>query len=469
MKNKYFIIFCFCFFISFLFFNKTVRAEKTDINFYNQNYSVGWYLGTGVYYSILQLFKPNQTYIRKAYFKTTDYGATTTPNSYCKNKTAYLAECLSSDCFSRNIIGTSTFTVSPEIIIDFGENINVIQGNLYAIFIYYGSDLSGCNISSNILLNNDCSSTNGNDDSCYYNTSYYKSYTTTQPTLFFTNTLFKTTYDENNYNINFTPYTSSGGMDNNGTYKDFDFWQLDGNNTGTTTQLTLQLEYKKFGDDFSTTDFMSFNPFISELPIRISLPKTTPLLNGYYTATATIVAFYETSLEYLDYDVINFYINNVNGSSTFPFEEMTFFSNDTYEHICDDVATSSGSYYDDFRYGIECGFRKIIYYVIYPSDKSVNNITKAYGTLKKQFPFSAYFGLTDTINESVATTTTNNNGSFKIPFITSTGSYYMLPLLSSTSLPNLIGETNSTLFRNSLTWFMWLGVAFLIFLTFKKI
>lgn len=469
MKNKKILIFVFLFSISFLFFNKKVFAEKTDVDFYDNNYNTGWYLAFGNYQSGLQLFKPNQPYIQKVYFKTRDYYNSLTPNSYCQNQTALLAECLSSDCFSRNIIATSTFTLSPETIIDFGTNINVIQGGLYAIYFYYNNIFPSCNISTHLLLNYGCNSTNGQDDSCYYNTGYYKSFSTVQPTLFFTNTIFKTTYDENNINIDFTPYTSAGGMDDYGSYKDFDFWQLDGNNSGTTTQLSLQIEYQKFGDDEKITDYMSFNPFVSNYPIRISMSKSEPLLNGFYTATATIVAFYDDSIDYLDYDVIHFYINNESGSSTFPFEEMTFFSDDTYDHICDDVATSSGEFWDDFRFGIECGFRKIVYWVIYPSDKSVNNLSKGYANLKKQFPFSAYFGITDTINESIASTTVNSNGTFNIPFINATGSYYMLPVLSSTSMPNLIGESNTNLFRYSITWFMWLCSAVLIFITIKKI
>jgi hypothetical protein len=45
----------------------------------------------------------------------------------------------------------------------------------------------------------------------------------------------------------------------------------------------------------------------------------------------------------------------------------------------------------------------------------------------------------------------------------------MLPVLSSSSLPNLIGGTNANLFRNSISWIIWILVAFLIFITFKKI
>lgn len=471
MKNKIFniIISFFIFTIFFIFTNK-VNAETIDVNHYDDTYAVGWHLIMGNYQSSLQLFKPYSPYIKKVYFKTTDYFTSKTPNSSCQNQTALLVKCLSSDCFTRETVATSTFTLEPETIIDFGTNISVVQNELYAIFIAYNDIEVVCNISPNIFLNYDCDQYyQYEEDSCYNNTSYFKSYSTVQGSYFFPNTLFKTTYDENNINIDFTPYTSSGGMDENGIYKDFDFWQLDGNNSGTTTQLTLQLQYQKFGSEYSYTDFMSFNQFVSDYPMRLALPKTEPLFDGFYTATATIVAFYDNSIDYLDYDVIHFYINNASGTDTFPFDEMEFFSDDVYSHLCDNVATSSGSYFDDFRYGIECGFRKTIYYIFYPSDTSINNIQIAYSKIKKEFPFSAYFGLTDTINNSLNNSTTTDEGTFKIPFISATGTFYMLPVLSSSSMPNLIGENNTQLFRNSLTWIIWLCVAFLIFITFKKI
>lgn len=463
MKNKKILIFVFLFSISFFIFKK-VNADSIDINYFDYDYNEGWYLANW-WVGIAQNFKPNQPTLSHIYFKTTNWESSSTPDVSCSNHVANLCKgqynrtLNNVDCSGGNeLIATTTLNYNNIIDLDF-NNLQIDQGQQYYIG-FPAINLDNCYYNK-IALNLDCPFGCYNPDDQTYASGHYLSY--------YTPSLFKTTYDDDFVSIAFTPYTTSGGMDNNGIYQDFDFWQLDGNNSGTTTQLSLQIEYQKFGDDEKITDYMSFNPFVSNYPIRISMSKSEPLLNGFYTATATIVAFYDDSIDYLDYDVIHFYINNETGSSTFPFEEMTFFDNDTYDNICDDVATSSGEFWDDFRFGIECGFRKIVYWVIYPSDKSVNNLSKGYANLKKQFPFSAYFGITDTINESIASTTVNSNGTFNIPFITATGSYYMLPVLSSSSMPNLIGESNTNLFRYSITWFMWLCAAVLIFITIKKI
>lgn len=130
---------------------------------------------------------------------------------------------------------------------------------------------------------------------------------------------------------------------------------------------------------------------------------------------------------------------------------------------CDNISAT------DFYSGITCGLKKFSIWALCPSQTSQDSLNTSYLELKNSFPFSAFFDLTNTINEAIATTTTNLNDTFDVPFITATGTFYMLPVMSSTSLPNLIGQTNNNLFRNSLKWILWCLTAFVIFITFKKI
>jgi len=58
------------------------------------------------------------------------------------------------------------------------------------------------------------------------------------------------------------------------------------------------------------------------------------------------------------------------------------------ESACDDVATSTGDFWDDFRYGIECGIRKVVYWAFTPQPSSVQKFRENYETAKENFPVS---------------------------------------------------------------------------------
>lgn len=122
----------------------------------------------------------------------------------------------------------------------------------------------------------------------------------------------------------------------------------------------------------------------------------------------------------------------------------------------------------NFYAGATCGLKKFAIWALCPDQNALDSINTSYSDIKNSFPFNAFFDLTTAVNSAVATST-NLNETFKMPFITATGTFYMLPVLSSTSLPNLIGNTNATLFRNSLTWIFWALAGFIVFITFKKI
>lgn len=133
------------------------------------------------------------------------------------------------------------------------------------------------------------------------------------------------------------------------------------------------------------------------------------------------------------------------------------------EDICQNIATST------YIGQIECSLKKTGYWLFYPSKNSVDSIKNNFNDLKNSFPFNAFFDLTDIMESSIASTTTDMSGSFDVPMITATGTYYMLPVLSSSSVPNLIGQTNTNLIRNTISWIMWCMTAYIIFMTFKKI
>ena len=135
---------------------------------------------------------------------------------------------------------------------------------------------------------------------------------------------------------------------------------------------------------------------------------------------------------------------------------------------CDEVASSTPWW--DINYpAIQCGFKKIIVWSVCPDNFSINSLKNSYAELKASFPFNAYFQLTDAVDTAVSTTTLSLNETLKMPFITATGTYYMLPVLASSSMSNLIGKTNADLFRNSITWILWALAGFLVFITIQRI
>jgi hypothetical protein len=156
----------------------------------------------------------------------------------------------------------------------------------------------------------------------------------------------------------------------------------------------------------------------------------------------------------------------VNSLGTFSFDNPLGL---TEGEICEGIATSTGITDLHIFGDIECGLKKFGLWALYPSQLALVSLDEAYEEIKLKFPFSAYFGLTDAVTNVIATTTLTSTGGFSVPMINTSGDFYMLPVLASTSMPNAIGQTNTDLFRNSIKWLLWLSAGFLIIIQFKKI
>jgi hypothetical protein len=140
------------------------------------------------------------------------------------------------------------------------------------------------------------------------------------------------------------------------------------------------------------------------------------------------------------------------------------------ENLCAGIQTTTGI--TDFHLwgDLLCGTKTFSVWAFTPTEQSLNDFSDRFDDFKDSFPFNAFFDLTDTVSGAIATSSTESmSGTLKIPFITATGTFNMLPVLASSSLPNLVGTDNAKLIRDSITWFLWLGAGVLVFLTFKKI
>jgi len=133
-----------------------------------------------------------------------------------------------------------------------------------------------------------------------------------------------------------------------------------------------------------------------------------------------------------------------------------------YLTICDSVATSSGEFFDDFRYGLECGARKFVWWLTDIDPKSIGFFSGNVEKLKESFPLNTVYSIVGIFQDTIASTTLSDNGSFPMPMIDKEGNIEMIPVISSSSLPATIGAENSSLFRTAQDWLLYGFTSFLI-------
>lgn len=113
-----------------------------------------------------------------------------------------------------------------------------------------------------------------------------------------------------------------------------------------------------------------------------------------------------------------------------------------------------------------CSVRYVGCYLFQQHQFSNDAINRAYTDFKAAFPFNTVFKISDTITAVFASSTISTTGSFGLPMIRKTGTttqYYFMPLLTSTTTAAMIGSSNATIFRNSLTYLIYAAYAAAIF------
>jgi hypothetical protein len=191
----------------------------------------------------------------------------------------------------------------------------------------------------------------------------------------------------------------------------------------------------------------------------------TYLNNGNYSY---FVYLYNTATASTSFDVLDVpYYFTVGTTTPFLPPYRTFDLSEAY--ICAGIATSTGMTDLHLLGDIECALKKGFAWAFYPDEQSITDFAISYGELKNAFPFNAFFDLTDTVTTAIASSTTGTAGTIKMPFINNTGDFITLDVVSSTSVPNLIGTANNTLFRNTITYILWALAGVLVFFTIKTI
>jgi len=196
-----------------------------------------------------------------------------------------------------------------------------------------------------------------------------------------------------------------------------------------------------------------------------------PRYQNYINTPAQTVA---TATDYCLYMIDDTYGDLLYCGITIEWVSSSTYASDIFNkldiaHACDTVSTSSGSFFDDFRYGIECGFRKVSFWAFTPTPDSVKYFFESSQKIKTVFPFNTYFSLVSAAQDAIASSSISRNNTIGLPMIDTGGNFYILPVLASSSMSNTIGSANNNIFRSTLGWIMWLIVAAIVFFTFKKI
>lgn len=162
----------------------------------------------------------------------------------------------------------------------------------------------------------------------------------------------------------------------------------------------------------------------------------------------------------------------------------SFFNSAWCSGLCSDITyfqnASSTSWYDVFSWydqivtsikniplSLSCTARYVLCFAVQPHEATQEYLDNSFLKIKNGFPFSTFFQLTDIVNEELATSTTCTSNILPMPMIRTVGTtteYFMISGLSSSSVSNAIGNTNATLFKNTLIWIIWGVVISIVFL-----
>lgn len=132
------------------------------------------------------------------------------------------------------------------------------------------------------------------------------------------------------------------------------------------------------------------------------------------------------------------------------------------EDLCGTATTTLGC-------SIKESLASLVQTLFSPSCDAISNFKTSYSMLKKSFPFNTFFELTDTISSVASSTIVTSSGTIKIPFINSSGQYFMMSVISSSTLSNWIGQNNYNLFRTTIGYFLWLIAVAVVYFTIKFI
>lgn len=133
------------------------------------------------------------------------------------------------------------------------------------------------------------------------------------------------------------------------------------------------------------------------------------------------------------------------------------------EDLCidDDLNTIQGQ--------VSCAAKTAAAWCFQPSQSAMDKLGTSWVGLKGAFPFNMFYGLTDSVINTIASTTMNQNDTIGLPMIDGDKNIEIMPVLSSSSMANAIGTENTNTIRSTFIWIAWAMIAFLIFVEIRYI
>lgn len=162
--------------------------------------------------------------------------------------------------------------------------------------------------------------------------------------------------------------------------------------------------------------------------------------------------------------------NFASSTATFP---LWFNLNGTMQQVatttntCDcNFTSTSTNLFDIAGNAIYCAIKSSICWAFVPDSGTIQNLASSTKQFESKFPFNTFFDLTNSVHAAVSTTT-NMTNSLGLPFIRKTGTtteFYILPVISSSSMPKAIGQNNTNIFRKGIGYVAYAISGGLIFL-----
>jgi len=202
-----------------------------------------------------------------------------------------------------------------------------------------------------------------------------------------------------------------------------------------------------------------------------TLPAPTTRLG----TTTTVAERYRVTPHYLNIYDLTMYTAN-------PVVFLVTWQNtaDTFENIpqsqpCVSIELDENKLCTDetLSCSVRNGITKAMFWLTSPSCTALNYFQSGYSAIKAGFPFNAYFDVADAINTAIDSATSTASTTIGVPFIerlsSTSSNFIILPVISSTTISNAIGETNANTVRTTLTFVIWILSALLVFFIIQKV
>lgn len=176
---------------------------------------------------------------------------------------------------------------------------------------------------------------------------------------------------------------------------------------GSDCNIWIQINDKMINSTFTLVDTYA-GTFIASTSVNFQYVEEVVVSIPYTTQTASSTQDFDINsdicfaYEIAGVDFSGCGISKSGFSAYWTTEEDYFPDMSFLDDPCHDVATSSGSYADDFRYGIQCGFQQSLVWLFRPSTNTMIRFENSFDSIKQDFPINIITRLSNTFSDTYA-------------------------------------------------------------------